>query len=73
MAVRLPTDVGLVSILTVSEVVVASVTVPTAPLLSTTVFREAIGSKPKPEITKLAALLASVVVLVVTTGLTLAI
>jgi hypothetical protein len=72
-AVKLPTVVGFVSIRTVSDVVVAAVTVPTAPLLNTTVFREAIGSKPKPEITKLVALLASVDVLTVTTGLTLAI
>jgi hypothetical protein len=38
MAVRVPAEVGLVEKVTVSEVAVAEVTVPTAPLLKTTVL-----------------------------------
>ena len=48
IAVRLPAEVGLVVRATVNEKLVAAVTVPTAPLLNTTVLFEAIGSKPKP-------------------------
>ena len=47
-AVRLPAVVGLVENVTVSEVAVAAVTVPTAPLLKTTVLLAAVVSKPKP-------------------------
>ena len=71
-AVRLPTVVGLVSILTVNDVVVAAVTVPTAPLLKTTVFRAIVGSKPKPAMTMLAAPAERLAVLAVTTGRMLA-
>ena len=40
--------VGLVENVTVSEVAVAAVTVPTAPSLNVTVLLAAVGSKPKP-------------------------
>src|SRR5258708_5806314 len=43
-AVKLPRAVGFVEKVTVSEVAVAAVTVPTAPLLKTTVLCEAVGS-----------------------------
>lgn len=46
-AVRFPA-VGFTENVTVSDVVVAEVTVPTAPLLNVTVLREATGSNPKP-------------------------
>ena len=72
-AVKLPRAVGLVPRLTVSDVAVAVVTVPTAPLLNNTILREALGSKPKPVITMLAALIAKLEVPTVTTGLTVAI
>lgn len=71
-AVKPPRALGLVPRLTVSDVAVAAVTVPNAPLLNTTVFREAIGSKPNPLITMLKALMAKLDVLTVTTGFTLA-
>jgi hypothetical protein len=48
IAVRLPTMVGRVENVTVSEVDVAAVTVPTAPLLNTTVLLAAVESKPEP-------------------------
>lgn len=44
IAVRLPADVGLVPNVTVSEVDVAAVTVPTAPLLNVTVLSAAVVS-----------------------------
>ena len=44
MAVKLPADVGLVPNVTVSEFAVAAETVPTAPLLNTTVLFEAVVS-----------------------------
>ena len=72
-AVKLPSAVGLVARLTVIDVAVAAVTDPTAPLLNTTVFREAIGSNPNPLMTMFAALIAKLAVPAVTTGLTFAI
>ena len=72
-AVKLPSAVGFVPRLTVNDVGVATVTVPTAPLLNTTVLRDAIGSNPNPLMTMFAALIAKLTVLVVTTGLTFAI
>jgi len=68
-AVKLPTAVGFVSILTVSVVAVAAVTTPTAPLLNKTVFREKVVSKPKPLMTMLAAPAERLAMLDVTTGL----
>lgn len=49
-AVRLPAAVGPVERVTVSSVAVAVDTVPTAPLLKTTVLLAAVGSKPWPAI-----------------------
>jgi hypothetical protein len=72
-AVRIPAVAGLVLNVTVSDVVVADVTVPVAPLLNTTVFLEAIGSNPKPAMVSVAAMAARLVVLGVTTGVTVAI
>ena len=48
IAVRLPAVVGFVEKVTINEVAVAVVTVPTAPLSKTTVLRPGVGSKPKP-------------------------
>ena len=70
IAVRLPRPVGLVLNVTVSDVRVAVVTVPTAPLLKTTVLLPAIGSKAKPLITMEGAAIPSAVVLSVTEGVT---
>ena len=71
-AVRLPAVVGLVENVTVSEVGVAVVTVPTAPSLKTTVLLPAVASKPKPLMVSVVALAARLVVLLVTTGATVA-
>ena len=67
-AVRLPAVVGLVDKVMVNEVVVAAVTVPTAPLLNTTVLRLAIGSKPRPVIVSVVALAAWLAVLAFNVG-----
>jgi len=72
-AVRLPKPVGLVPKVTVKLVAVAAVTVPTAPLLKTTVLLAAVGLNPKPLITIPLALIAKAVVRLVTTGTTVAI
>ena len=72
IAVKLPALSGLVPKVTVSEVAVAEVTVPVAPLLKTTVLLPGVVLKPKPLITIVAALLATLVVLAVTTGDTVA-
>src|ERR1043166_8288259 len=71
-AVRLPAVLGLVENETVSAVAVATVTVPTALLLNTTVLCDAVVSKPKPLIVTVLALAARLLVLLVTTGVTLA-
>ncbi len=71
-AVKLPTAVGLVPNVTVSEVVEAEVTVPTAPLLKVTVLPEAVGLNPKPLIVMPDAFAARLAVLLVTTGVTVA-
>ena len=73
MAVRLPVAVGLVEKVTMSEVAVAVVTVPTAPLLKTTVLFAAVVSNPNPLMVIVDALAACASVLEVTTGMTLAI
>ncbi len=72
-AVKLPADVGLVLNVTVSDVAVAAVTVPTAPLLKETELLAAVGLKAWPAMVIVAALAASDAVLVVTTGRTVAI
>ena len=72
IAVRFPTAVGLVVRVTVSDVAVAAATVPTAPLLNKTVFKLAVALKPAPAMTIVAALIGKPVVLLVTTGMTVA-
>lgn len=71
-AVRLPAAAGLKENVTVRAVVVAAVTVPTAPLSRATELLAGVGSNPKPLITRVAALTATFAVLVVTTGTTVA-
>ncbi len=71
-AFRLPAAVGLVVMLTVSEVVVARVIEPTGPPTNVTVLLLAVGSKPKPLIMRVEPLTARLVLAVVTTGLTVA-
>lgn len=68
VAVRLPTEVGLVLNVTVSRVAVALDTVPMAPLLNETTFREAIGSNPTPLISRVDELIPILAVLTVTEG-----
>lgn len=72
MAVKLPTVVGLIDSVTVNAVAVAFVTVPTAPLLNTTVFCSSVVSKPTPLIVIVPELIARFVELAVTAGLTVA-
>src|SRR6185312_16346065 len=71
-AVKLPTAVGFVENVTVSEVALAAVTVPTAPSFKTTVLWAAVGSNPKPLKVNVAALAARLTVLVVRTGMIVA-
>ena len=71
MAVKLPAEVGAVVRFTVSVVAVAALTVPTAPLLKTTVLLAAVVENPLPVIVILLAFAARrAVVFVVTTGRT---
>ena len=72
MAVKLPAVAGRVEKVTVSEVKVAAVTVPTALLFSTTVLRAAVGSKPKPLMVIVGKFAANEAVLLVTTGMAVA-
>lgn len=71
-AVSEPAEVGLVVKRTVSEVGVAEITLPAAPLLKVTTLSPAIVSKPKPWIVIVLALAFKLVVLLVTTGMTVA-
>lgn len=71
-AVRLLLAVGFVLIVTVKEVAVAAVTVPTAPLLRTTVLFDGVGSKPNPLIVRVAAFARRLPLAAVTTGVTTA-
>ncbi len=71
-AVKLPVFTGLVEKVTTRAVAVAEVTVPTAPLLNTTVLLPATGLKPKPFIRTVEAVRARLDVLDVTSGLTAA-
>ena len=71
-AVRLPTEVGAPSKVTVSDVAVAVVTVPVAPLFNTILLFAGVGSNPKPLITKVAALTSKAALALVTTGATVA-
>src|SRR4051812_47611662 len=70
-AVKLP-PVGFVENVTVRAVAVAEDTVPTAPLLKTTVLLLAVVSKPKPLIVTVETPNARLEVLAVTVGVTLA-
>jgi hypothetical protein len=70
MAVRLPAAAGLVVKVTVSDVAVAAVTVPTAPLLNTTVFCDAVVLKARPVIVTVLALAARPEVITETDGTT---
>ena len=72
LAVMLPTVAGNVEKVTVSAVAVAAVTEPTAPLLKVTLLSSGVVLKPKPLMISVAALAAMLVVLLVTTGLTVA-
>lgn len=72
MTVILPAVAGLVEKVTVNEVFVADVTVPTALLDRVTVLRDAIGSNPKPLIVMVFEFAARDAVLLVMTGLTVA-
>lgn len=72
-AVRLPAAVGRVDNVTVRVLCVAEVTVPTAPLLKTTRLRDATGSKANPLIVTVLLLAARLPVLLVTTGMIVAI
>jgi hypothetical protein len=72
IAVRVPSAIGFVENVTVSKLTVAEVTVPIAPLFMTTVLLAATGSNPEPEIVTVVALIARLVVLLVTTGVTVA-
>lgn len=70
MAVKLPAVVGLVENVTVNDVAVAVVTVPTAPLLNTTVFWDAVVLKARPLIVTVLAFAARPEELAVTDGTT---
>lgn len=67
-----PAMVGKVDNVTMSEVGVAEVTVPTAPLSNVTTLSVAVVSNPKPAIVTVVAFAARSAVLLVTTGITLA-
>lgn len=72
-AVRLPAFVGAVEKLTVSDVDVDAVTVPTAPLLNVTILLAAVESNPTPLILMLLALAGRLAdSLATTTGMTVA-
>ena len=71
-AVKLPTDVGLVPKVTVSEVAVADVTVPVAPLLNTTELLASVVLNPNPRMITVFAVITCGAMLDVTTGLTVA-
>ena len=71
-AVKVPALVGVVPKVTVSAVLLALVTVPTAPSLKVTALFAAVGSKPKPLMVTVVALAARLVVLEVTTGVMVA-
>jgi len=72
MAVKLPAEVGFFENVTVSEVVVAAVTVPTAPLLKATVLFAAVALKPVPVMVTVDAFAARLLVELVTVGVRVA-
>lgn len=67
-AVNSPAEAGLVENVTVSDVAVAAVTVPTALSLNTTVLLAAVVSKPKPLMVIVLAFASRSLLLLVTTG-----
>jgi hypothetical protein len=67
-AVSVPSDVGAVEKVTVSDVLVAAVTVPAAPLLNATVLAPGVVLNPLPVMTSVGALIARYAELVVTVG-----
>ncbi len=69
MDVKLPAMAGSVDRVTISDVGVAEVTVPTALLLKVTTLSVAVVSKPKPAMVTVVALAARLAVLLVTTGI----
>ena len=71
-AVNSPTEVALLENVTVSEVALAEVTVPTAPKLNATVLLLGVGSKPKPLKITVVAFATRFATLLVITGLTVA-
>ncbi len=71
-AVKLPAVAGRVEKVTVKDVFVADVTVPTALLLKTTVLLAGSRSKPNPLMVTVVEFAASEAVLPVTTGVTVA-
>ena len=71
--VRFPTVVGLVDKVTVSKLAVAVVTVPTTPLLKVTVLLAAVVENPNPLMVIVAEFAPRFAVLLVMTGITLAI
>jgi hypothetical protein len=72
IAVSVPMFNGFVENVMVNEVAVAAVTVPTAPLLNTTVLLAAVVLNPKPLMTIVLALRARSAMLAVMTGRTVA-
>jgi hypothetical protein len=70
--VRSPAASGFVENVTVSDVAVAAVTFPTAPLLKTTLVFAALVSNPKPSMVMVSTLASKSLALVVTTGTTVA-
>lgn len=72
MAVSDPAVAGFVENVTVIDVAVATDTSPTAPLLKATVFFASVVSNPNPLITSVDPVAVRSVVLVVTTGITVA-
>ena len=68
IAVKLPIMLGGVVKFTVNEVVVAEVTLPTAPLLKVTVLLAAVVLNPVPAMVSVVALLARLLVFEVTVG-----
>ena len=71
-AVSAPTLVGCVESVTVNEVAVAALTVPTAPLLKTTLLLPGVVSKPVPLIVTDVSVTLRLVVTAVTVGAILA-
>ena len=72
MAVKLPAARGFLENVTVREVAEADVTVPIAPLLRSTTLFAAVRSKPNPVMVTVLPLEDKLVLVLVTTGVTVA-